>query len=83
MRSSYSSYVHILFLFHVIGTYAKSCQVVVDFNDVLDCVSDSADNAVDNVNDSVGGHLVAVNNPSAVHGHHLDCAYVVKIVLRL
>lgn len=72
-----------VFLFLVISTYAESCQVVIDFNDVLDRVSNSADNAVDNVNNSVCGHLVAVNNPSAVHGHHLDCAYVVKIVLRL
>lgn len=56
-------------------THTESCQVVVDLDDILDWVSSSTDNTVNDVNDSIGGHLVAVDNPGAVHSHNLDITF--------
>lgn len=56
-------------------THTESCQVVVDLDDILDRASNSTDNTVNDMNNSVGGHLVAVDNPGAVHSHHLDITF--------
>ncbi len=56
-------------------THTQSCQVIVNLDDILDCVSKSADNTVNDMNNSIGGNLVAIDNPAAVHSHHLHITY--------
>ncbi len=56
-------------------TYTQSYQVIINLNNILDCVSDSVDDTVNDVNNSIGGNLVAIDDPSAVHSHHLHIVY--------
>lgn len=51
--------------------YTQGCQVIVNLNDILDCVANSFDNTVNDMHNSIGGNLVTMDNPGAVHSHHL------------
>lgn len=61
--------------FLYVFTHAQSRQVIVNLNDILDCVSNGTDNTVNDMHNSIGGNLVAIDNPSAVHSHHLHTTY--------
>ena len=52
-------------------TYAQSCQVVIDLDEILHGVSNGADHAVNDVHNSVGGNLITVDDPGTIHSHHL------------
>lgn len=52
-------------------TYVERRELVVDIQDVLDGVAHGADDPVDDVHHTVCGHLVAVDDPGAVHCHDL------------
>lgn len=53
-------------------TYAQSAQLIFYFNDVLNGVANRSDDTIKYVHHTVGGHLVAVNDPRTVHGHNLN-----------
>lgn len=56
-------------------THTQSCQVIFNLDDILNCVSNSADDTVNDMHNSIGGNLVAVDNPGTVHSHHLHIPY--------
>lgn len=53
-------------------TYAQSTQVFVHFDHILNSVANSCDDAVNDVDHSIGGHLVTVNDPGTVHCDNLN-----------
>lgn len=52
-------------------THIQSCQVFLNRNDILDGISNSADDTVNDMDNSIGCNLVAIDNPGTVHRHHL------------
>lgn len=53
-------------------TYAQSTQVIVHFDHILNSVANSCDDAVNDVDHSIGGHLVTVNDSGTVHCDNLN-----------
>lgn len=51
--------------------YPERREVVLCFNEVLDGGANLCEDAVNDVHDAVGGDLVPVDDPSAVHRDHL------------
>lgn len=68
--SSVCNYVKIFLCTHI-----QSGQVIINCNFIFDCASNSADNAVNDVHNSIGCNLVAIDNPGTVHSHHLHITY--------
>lgn len=52
-------------------TYIESGEVIVNLNDILNGVAHGSDDTVDDVHHSVGGNLVAMDDPGTVHRHDL------------
>lgn len=57
------------------STHTQSCQVIVNLDDILDGVSNSADDTVNNMHNTIGGNLVTMDNPGTIHSHHLYITY--------
>lgn len=64
-------YLVIWFFGYLVGTYTQSGQVIVNLNDVLDGVSNSTDDSVNDMHNTIGCNLVAIDDPGTVHSHHL------------
>lgn len=58
----------------IFQTHIQRVQVIINLDHVLHGGPDGADDTVDHVDDAVGGHLVAVDDPGTVDGHHLEGA---------
>lgn len=56
--------------------YIEGRELVIDIQLVLDGVAHGADDPVDDVHHAVGGHLVTVDDPGAVHRHDLRGAEI-------
>lgn len=52
-------------------THTESCQIIVNLKDIPDGISNSADDTVNDMHNSIGCNLVAIDNSGAVHSHHL------------
>lgn len=60
----------------VICTHVKGWQILVNFDEVLNRPSNSADNTINHVHNSTGCNLVSLDYPGTVDCHHLlriDC----------
>lgn len=55
----------------IICTHVQGWQIIFNFNEVLNRVSNSADNTVNDMHNSIGCNLVAVDYPGTVDCHHL------------
>lgn len=66
----------------VTHTHAQGRQFIVIFDNILDRVSNSADNTVNHMHNSIGCNLVAVDNPGTVDCHHL-CVSIIAAQTRV
>lgn len=60
-------------------THIQSGQVIINLNSILDCVSNSADDTVNDMHDSIGCNLVAIDNPGTVDRHHLHITHTLSL----
>lgn len=65
-----------------IYTYRQGCQVIVNLNVILNSASNTSDDTVNDMDDSIGCYLVTIDNPCTVHSHHLWAIYIFTVNLR-
>lgn len=52
-------------------TYIKGGELIIDIQNLLDGVAHSTDDPINDVHHTVGGHLITVDDPGAIHRHNL------------
>lgn len=55
----------------VLSTYTEGRELILFIQDILNGFAHTADDPINHVHNAVRGHLVGVNDPGTVHGHHL------------
>lgn len=53
------------------GTYFQCSEIIIGFYQVPYRLVHNADDPIDDVHDSISGHLVAMNDPGAIHSDNL------------
>lgn len=58
-----------MFLF--LSTYSKRRKIIFDLNEILNSISNSGQDTINDMNNTIGSNLVAMDDPGTVNSNNL------------
>lgn len=55
----------------ILSAYSKRWKLILDFNEILNGISNSSQDTIDDMNNAIGSNLVAIDDPGTVNSNNL------------